>query len=128
MGKIGEDKNVGKDTRFPHNDPTKGGRKPSIKKQLKELLLQDGQVKIESKQVVGIEEDGSVIIKLPTEMQLAMKLKQLAMSGKNATTLNAIKTIMEQLDGKPNQYTEQTNTHQIEPILFRRIGKDGEPT
>ena len=26
MAKIGEDLNIGKSTRFPHNDPTKGGR------------------------------------------------------------------------------------------------------
>ena len=25
MGKIGTDPNIGKATRFPHNDPTKGG-------------------------------------------------------------------------------------------------------
>ena len=108
MAKFGKDIDPNVGVKFGEGqDPTKGGRKPSIKKQLKELLLQDGQVKIESKQVVSIEEDGSVIIKLPTEMQLAMKLKQLAMSGKNGTTLNAIKTIMEQLDGKPNQQLTQ---------------------
>ena len=59
MGKIGKDKSVGVSTRFPHNDPTKGGRKPSIRRQLNELLEQDGKVKINAKQVISIEEDGS---------------------------------------------------------------------
>lgn len=84
-------------------DAKKGGRKPSIKNQLKELLLSDGKLKIQAKDVISIEDDGSVIIQIPTQMQLAMKLKQLAMGGKNNVTLNAIKTILEQFDGRPHQ-------------------------
>ena len=106
MAKIGEDKNIGKDTRFPHNDPTKGGRKPSIKRQLKELLEADGKIKIDAKQVISINEDGSVVIKLPTEMQLAMKLKQWALSKRGGDSLKAIQMIMEQVDGKPKQEIE----------------------
>ncbi len=109
MGKIGKDKNVGKDTRFPHNDPTKGGRKPSIRNQLKELLEKEGKIKIDAKQVVSIEDDGSVIIKLPTQMQLAMKLQQWALSKKGNDSIKAIQMIMEQIDGKPKQEIDLEN-------------------
>lgn len=80
----------------------KGGRKVSVRKQLEELLEKEGRVKIEAKQVISIEEDGSVIIKLPTEMQLAMKLSQLAM-GNKSNNIKAIQMIIEQIDGKPRQ-------------------------
>lgn len=107
MGKIGKDKSVGVSTRFPHNDPTKGGRRPSIRNQLKELLEKDGKVKINAKQVISIEGDGSVIIKLPTEMQLAMKLQQWALSKRGNDSIKAIQMIMEQIDGKPLQEIKQ---------------------
>lgn len=100
---------LGKNTQFPHNDPTKGGRKPSIKKQLKLLALSDGAIKFPPEQVKTIHKDGSVTLIIPTEIQLAMKLVSIAMSGKNNTTLNAIKTIMEHFDGKPVQPIENVN-------------------
>lgn len=98
----------GKATQFPHNDPTKGGRKPSIRKQLKELMLTDGRLKIPKENVLSIDEDGSVIIKVPTEMQHAMKLNQLAMSGKNSTTLKAVLAIIEQTEGKLKEEIDST--------------------
>lgn len=36
----------GKNTRFPHNDPTKGGRKPSIYTQLKKLTKKEFEVEL----------------------------------------------------------------------------------
>lgn len=81
-------------------DATKGGRKPSIKKQLEELLESEGQIRIESRDVISIGEDGSVILKLPTQMQLAMKLSSWAMSKRGNDSLKAIQMIMEQVDGK----------------------------
>jgi len=86
----------------------KKGRTVSIRKQLKELLATKGKLKIPKENIISIEEDGSVIIKMPTEMQLAMKLKQIAMSGKNNNTLKAIQMIMEQIDGKPKQAVDLT--------------------
>lgn len=94
----------------------KEGRPPSIKRELKELLAKQGKIKVDAKQVVSIEEDGSVIIKLPTEMQLAMKLQQWALSNKGMNSLKAIQMIMEQIDGKPQQ--EVSLTH-VEQPLFR---------
>ena len=94
---------LGKNTRFPHNDPTKGGRRPSIRKQLQELALLDGEITFPKKQVKKIHEDGKVTLIIPKEQQLAMKLFALAMGSKDNTAINAIKTIMEQFDGKPLQ-------------------------
>lgn len=100
---------IGIATRFStENQPKSNGRKPSIRNQLKTLLKSDGKLKIPNENVLSIEEDGSVIIKMPTEMQLAMKLKQIAMGGKNNNTLKAIQMIMEQIDGKPKQTFELT--------------------
>lgn len=97
----------GKDTRFPINDPTKGGRKPSIKKQLLQLLSAEGHLKIEAANVISVADDGSVVIKVPTEMQVGMKLMQWAMSRRGNDSMKAIQMIMEQIDGKPK------NTHEI---------------
>ncbi|MXV39338.1 hypothetical protein GO491_11735 [Flavobacteriaceae bacterium Ap0902] len=100
-------------TQFPHNDPTKGGRKPSIRKQLEDLLGSDGNLTMPASQVVKINNDGSVVLKVPTQMQMAMKLSSWAMSKKGNDSLKAIQMIMEQIDGKPkqtidNQITEAT--------------------
>ena len=109
MGKIGTDSNIGKETRFPHNDPTKGGRKPSIRKQLEATLENEGGLTVPAKQVTKVHEDGSVTIKLPTSEQMALKLVSWAMSGKGADSIKAIQMIMEQIDGKPTQ--------PIEPVI-----------
>jgi len=120
MAKIGEDKNIGKATRFPHNDPTKGGRKPSIKNQLVDLLESEGNLTITANQVVQIKDNGDVIIKVPTQMQMAMKLSSWAMSKKGNDSLKALQMIMEQIDGKPTQPIEQTNDN-IQTIIFKEI-------
>ena len=104
----------GKATQFPNNDPTKGGRKPSIRTQLESFLLNDGGVKIPPDQVLKINDDGSVVINIPTSELMAMKLVSWAMSNKGGDSIKAIQMIMEQIDGKPTQpieqSTEQTNT------------------
>ena len=121
--KFGEntDPLVGKQTQFPHNDPTKGGRKPSIRKQLETLLEKEGKITIPSKQVNEIKDDGSVTITLPTQMQMAMKLASWAMSGKGNDSLKAIQMFMEQIDGKPKQEIEQKTTHEFEGDPFAKI-------
>lgn len=98
------------------NQPKNRGRKPSIKKQLETLLDANGTLKIDAKNVVSIEEDGSVIIQVPTQMQLAMHLQRLAMSGKNNVSLNALKLILEQFDGKAPQ-TINTNLDMLGPPI-----------
>lgn len=108
--------------RFPLQDPTKGGRNPSIRKQLKELLASDGVITIPKGQIVSVNEDGSVAMKVPTEYQLALKLKSIAM-GKNThtNTLKAIQIIMEQVDGKPTQVIEQTNYNENNNIDYSKL-------
>jgi hypothetical protein len=101
MAKI--DNLKGKGVKFPEQDPTKGGRPVSIRQQLKDLLEAEGNVTMPANQVVKINEDGSVVLKLPTQMQLAMKLSSWAMSKKGNDSLKAIQMIMEQIDGKPKQ-------------------------
>lgn len=118
MARFGKDIDPNVGVKFGSGqDPTKGGRKPSIRRQLNELLEQDGKVKINAKQVISIEEDGSVIIKLPTEMQLAMKLQQWALSKKGNDSIKAIQMIMEQIDGKPTQPIDQ-NLSVEKPIII----------
>jgi len=102
----------GKATQFPHNDPTKGGRPVSIRNQLKDLLEADGNVTMPANQVLKINDDGSVVLKLPTQMQLAMKLSSWAMSKRGNDSLKAIQMIMEQIDGKPLQAIETKDVSQ----------------
>lgn len=112
MSKFGKDIDpmVGKKTQFPHNDPTKGGRPVSIKAQVKDLLESEGNLTIPANQVVAINEDGSVVMKVPTQMQIAMKLQSWAMSKKGGDSLKAIQMIMEQIDGKAKDSIEIEGT------------------
>ena len=105
MAKFGKDINplVGKATQFPNNNPTKGGRPVSIRTQVKDLLSSDGNITIPPSQVVSINDNGSVVMKVPTQMQIAMKLQSWAMSKKGTDSLRAIQMIMEQIDGKPTE-------------------------
>lgn len=104
---------------FPHQDPTKGGRPISIRAQLKDLLEAEGNVTMPANQVVKINDDGSVILKLPTQMQLAMKLSSWAMSKRGNDSLKAIQMIMDSIDGKAVQPIEVSEP--IEPITFKII-------
>jgi hypothetical protein len=102
-----QDPEIGKNIQFPNNDPTKGGRKKSIRKELYKLLEKDGVVKFPKSQVVRIdEESGEVWIKVPTDQQIALKLSNLALSGNNSNTLRAMQMYMEQIDGRPTQPIE----------------------
>ena len=101
-------------------DATKGGRKPSIRKQLAELMEQDGKITIPSKQIVTVNDDGSVTMVLPTQMQLAMKLTSWAMSSKGGDSIKSIQMIMEQMDGKPKQEIEQKVIEE-KPFVFKII-------
>lgn len=86
------------------------GQNVSIKRQLKDLLESDGNITFPAKQVIKVNDDGSVTLKLPTQMQLAMKLSSWAMSKKGNDSLKAIQIIMEYIDGKPNQNIELNNS------------------
>lgn len=98
------DPSVGKETQFSsENQPENNGRPVSIRNQLKDLLQSEGNITIPANQVVKINEDGSILMKVPTQMQMAMKLSSWAMSKKGNDSLKAIQMIMEQIDGKPMQ-------------------------
>ena len=104
---------------FDKNPQNIGNKKPSIKKQLLELLENDGELKIDAGKVLRIEDDGSIIIKLTTQMQLAMKLQDWALSKKGIDSLKAIQMIMEQVDGKPKQNIGLV-ANEVKPILTKR--------
>ena len=102
----------------------RNGRPVSIKAQLKDILESEGNLTITANQVVQIKDSGDVVIKVPTQMQMAMKLSSWAMSKKGNDSLKALQMIMEQIDGKPTQPIEQTNDN-VQTIIFKEIaGKD----
>ena len=102
----------------------RNGRPVSIKTQLKDILESEGNLTIQANQVIQIKDNGDVIIKVPTQMQMAMKLSSWAMSKKGNDSLKALQMIMEQIDGKPTQPIEQ-QTENIQTIIFKEIaGKD----
>jgi hypothetical protein len=79
----------------------KKGRPPSIRKEIVKLLDGDGGLYVPAGSVESINEDGSVIVRIPNPSQFAMKLFQLAMKG----NLKALQMVLEQVDGKPTQQT-----------------------
>ena len=98
----------------------RNGRPVSIKAQLKDILESEGNLTIQANQVVQIKDSGDVVIKVPTQMQMAMKLSSWAMSKKGNDSLKALQMIMEQIDGKPTQPIEQTNDN-VQTIIFKEI-------
>ena len=73
----------------------KKGRPSSLKKELRNLLLADGEIEIKAENIIQINDDGSVSIKISTSESLVLKLLQIASSGKNSNTLKAIQMIFE---------------------------------
>lgn len=87
------------------------GRPVSIRNQIKELLENEGNLTIQASQIIKTNEDGSVVVKVPTQAQIALKLQGWAMSKKGHDSLKAIQMIMEQIDGKPLQEVHQETTY-----------------
>mgnify|MGYP003652141045 CR=1 FL=1 len=87
------------------------GRPVSIRNQIKELLENEGNLTIQTNQIIKTNEDGSVVVKVPTQTQIALKLQGWAMSKKGNDSLKAIQMIMEQIDGKPLQEVHQETTY-----------------
>ncbi|RMZ50069.1 hypothetical protein EB822_10350, partial [Flavobacteriaceae bacterium PRS1] len=93
MGNYINIKNKGFDKR-PENINRKG-RPISIKQDLKNILETKGEINIKAENIISINKNGSVTVKMPTSESLAMKLLQIASSGKNsgsANNLNEVKT------------------------------------
>ena len=103
----------------------KGGRRPSIKKELELLALQDGSIEIPKSQIVSINDDGSVVIKLPKQEMLAMKLYSWAMSKKGGDSIKAIQMIMEQFDGKALQRVEDVTPPEDTAGRMKRLEELG---
>ena len=89
----------------------RNGRPPSLKQRLATLLDSDGKMKFKKKDVIKIEDNGDVTIKVPMYDALMIKLISIAM-GDN---LPAIKLIMEYLEGKPEQ---KVTTSDETPIIL----------
>ena len=68
------------------NDATKGGRKPSIRKQLIEMMGDNGGYTIEADKVLKINDDGSIIVSIPTADKLVLKLMEWVESKENHKT------------------------------------------
>ncbi len=77
------------------------GRPISVKTMLKDLMKQDGEIKIDRRNIVR-ETTTHLIVKIPTLDAVAMRLLSMAMSS-GSTGFQAIKLIVEYLDGKPVQ-------------------------
>ena len=56
-------------------------------------------------------------MKVPTQMQIAMKLQSWAMSKKGGDSLKAIQMIMEQIDGKAKE-TKDVNINREQPLFL----------
>ena len=125
MAKIGTDPNIGKDTRFPNNDPTKGGRPLSFKTRYKEIYEQnDAVIWLPQSAVLERTKNGINEIGLPLQKsdQILAKLDRLIANGKEGISLNAIKFIWEQIDGKPRETVDITQF--IEQPLFLDVSED----
>ena len=74
----------------------------------------------EEKNVLKINENGSIVVKATSSEQIARKLVDWAMSNKGADSIKAIQIIMNHLDGKPIQTIDQ-RTDGVNPIVTYRI-------
>ena len=83
----------------------KKGRPPTLKASLRKLLEKDGSVVFEKKDVISINEDGSVEVKVPERDALMFRLIKIAHS-RASNNVRAIQMIMEHLEGKPTQLLE----------------------
>lgn len=101
--------NIKHEDGIPFGDPRnpanvagkKGGRKPSLKKQLEKVALSDGWLTFDIKDVQILE--NSIKVKVPKEEAMALKMFQIAMGKNPNAAMNAIKLYLETFDGKANQ-------------------------
>ena len=116
MAKFGKDIDPMVGVRFGEGqDATKGGRPLSFKAKYKEVYEQDDSIIwIDESLTITREKNGVKQIGLPlTKSEIIIaKLDRLIMSAKNErTSLDAIKFIWEQIDGKPLQEVHQETTY-----------------
>jgi len=90
------------------------GQPVSIKNQLKEILLKDGELPIPAEQFIKMTEKNGkeyYVFKIPTQNALALKLVSMAM-GRNNNAFQAIKLVQEMFDGKSKQNVDITTKGQ----------------
>ncbi len=115
---FGEKANTNGFDRNPENI-NREGRPASIKKDLKHILEANGEISIKAENVLHIHDNGDVTIRLAKSETLAIKLLEWAMSRNGSDSIKAIKMIMEQIEGKPNQRTE--HAIHLEPVTGMTI-------
>ena len=79
------------------------GRPYSIKTDLKNILETDGTMEVKAEQIVKKHKNGNITIQLPFRETIAIRLLEWAYCKKGNDSLKAIKMIMEQIEGKPDQ-------------------------
>ena len=95
------------------------GRSPSIKGQIKKLLLKDGEARIRKCNLIR-ETKEFYIFKIPTQKALAANLLDMAM-GDGANGFQALKLILETFDGRAKQEIgADTNPP---AIIFQNVSK-----
>lgn len=109
-------KEAGKATQFPHNDPTRGGRKKSIRNTLREALDKGTEIVIPAKDVVEVRKNGDIVIKGTNRDVIVQKLLKMATSneGQNA---RALQMVIEHDSGKPTQPFEFSQ-YENKPTIF----------
>lgn len=96
------------------------GQPISIKTQLKEILKANGELTIKTADVIKTKKNGDVVISVCTEMNIALRLTQLAMGKADATTIKAIQMLLETFDGKPRQVID-FEPKDIQPLMTIRL-------
>lgn len=76
------------------NQPKNRGRKPSIVKELQKMAIADGLLHIPADQV-AINDDGSVLIAIPTLEQIALNMYRIAEGRNSVQALRAIKLMLD---------------------------------
>lgn len=98
----------------------KKGRPISIKNELKELMLKNGEICIPLETLIK-KTDNYYIFKLPTLQTLALKLVNTAMN-ENANGFNALKLLLETFDGKAKQSID-ADFNQKQIIEFKNVSR-----
>lgn len=83
----------------------KEGRPISIRTTLREMLGKKGEYFISKEQIIKISDEG-VLVSVPDDAMIVLKLMEWAGSKKGYDSLKAIQMIIEHIDGKPNQAIE----------------------
>jgi hypothetical protein len=105
---MGKEKNFG--TKINSNGFSKNpeninrkGRPVSIRQNLKDMLENEGELRVDPENVISVNKDGSVSIKLPKTDAITYKLMDWAINGNGNESIKAIQIMLEQIDGKPNK-------------------------